>query len=198
MRRLLALLVGVLLLAMPASSAPTINFQVYTSTLNKLAGAVGPISGDAGSYDVDISTPFGNIVVYRAHLYWTLSNANFQISPQGISFTGQLNLAYYKFSYATNVTGSVTASFQQNPTAFVVSISNIVVPVQFNLPVVGNVTLTNLTVNPQYAFSFPISPAAFSQPTPSGSSQMVYGQISSATLSYKSGYVEMDTVPNVW
>jgi hypothetical protein len=197
MRRALTFLAGVLLLAMPVSSAPALNFQIYASTLNKLAGAVGPISGDAGSYDVDINTPFGNIVVYRADLYWTLSNANFQIAPQGITFTGQLHLAYYKFSYTTDVTGSVTASFQQNPAAFVVSITDIVVPVQFNTPI-GNVTLTNLTVNPQYAFSVPVYPAVFSQPTPSGSTQMIYGQISSAALSYQNGYVEIDTVPNIW
>jgi hypothetical protein len=163
-----------------------------------LAAAVGPISGDAGSYDVDISTPFGNIVVYRAHLYWTLSNASFQITPSGISFTGQLNLSYYKFSYSTNVTGSVSSSFQQSPAAFVISIANIVVPVQFNLPIVGNVTLTNLTVNPQDSFSFPVTPAVFSQPTPSGSSQVIYGQIANASISYQNGYVEIDTVPNIW
>jgi hypothetical protein len=197
MRRGFALLMLIFFLAVPAFSAPAINFDVYSSTLNKFAAAVGPLSGDAGHYDVDIWTPFGNIVVYSADLYWTLSNTTFQITPQGISFTGQLNLSYYKFSYTTNVTGSVTAAYQQSPQALVVSIGSVSVPVQFSTPI-GNITLTTLTVNPQYSFSVPVYPAAFSQPTASGVSQMIYGQIASASVSYQNGYIEIATVENIW
>lgn len=197
MKRGLALLVFMFFLAAPAFSSPSINFDVYASTLNKFAAAVGPLSGDAGHYDVDIWTPFGNIVVYSADLYWTLSNTTFQITPQGISFTGQLNLSYYKFSYTTNVTGSVTASYQQSPQALVVSIGSVSVPVQFSTPV-GSVTLTTLTVNPQYSFSVPVYSAVFSQPTASGASKMIYGQIASAAVSYQNGYIDIATVENIW
>lgn len=197
MRRGSALLMFVLLLVMPAFSAPAINFQIYSSTLDKFAAAVGPLSGDAGHYDVDIWTPFGNIVVYSADLLWTLSNTAFQITPQGITFTGQLNLSYYKFSYATTVTGSVTTSYQQSPPAFVISIGSVSVPVQFSTPI-GNVTLTTLTLNPQYSFSVPVYPAVFSQPTASGGSQTIYGQISGVAVSYQNDYIQISTLENIW
>jgi hypothetical protein len=191
-------LVGTLvwLLAAPASSA-TSSIQIYSSALNKTVNAVGPISQDAGIYDVDINTIFGPIVLFHAHLYWTLSNVTFQISPQGVGFTGLLNLSYSGFSYTANVSGTASATFQQSPPAIVVSVGNIVVPVQFNLPIVGEVTLTTLNVNPQSSFTAYMIPAVLNQPTPAGS-EIIYAQITNATITYQNGYLEIDTEPSIW
>jgi hypothetical protein len=193
----LTLLIVLACTLVASSSSSASSFQIYTSALNKTVAAVGPISQDAGTYDVDINTIFGTIVLFHADLYWTLSNVVFQITPQGVSFTGLLNLSYNGFSYTANVSGTASATFQQSPPAIVVSIGNIVVPVQFNLPIVGEITLTTLTVNPQSSFTAYMTPAVFNQPTPSGS-EIIYAQITNASITYQNGYLEIDTEPSIW
>lgn len=196
-RRLAVILAFAGFLAVPVS-ASSISLQLYGTGLNKLAAAVGSISGDAGTYTVSVNTWFGNIVICQADLNWTLSSVNFQVTPQGVTFTGQLSLSYCNLSYSTNVTGSASASFQQSPAAVAISVSDIVVPVQFNLPIVGNVTITTLTINPQASYTVYMSPATFSQPTPSGTPETIYAQITQATISYQNGYIQIDAEVSIW
>jgi hypothetical protein len=195
--RLAVILAAALLLVVPVSAAP-ISLQLYDTGLNKLATAVGSISGDAGTYTVSVNTWFGNIVICQADLNWTLSNVTFQVTPQGVTFTGQLSLSYCNLSYSSNVTGSASASFQQSPPAVTISVSDIVVPVQFNLPIVGNVTITTLTINPQASYTVYMSPATLYQPTPAGTPETIYAQVTQATITYQTGYVQIDCEVSIW
>ncbi|HEY8165475.1 MAG TPA: hypothetical protein VIF83_07975 [Gemmatimonadaceae bacterium] len=185
-----------------SSFAAQNSYVVQQSTFNKLADAIGSFSGAVGPYEFAIWTPcfpdFWNqcrVVVYHYTLNWTLSNPSFSITQSGVRFSGNLRTSFGPFPFSTTVSGPVTISYAAPN--FHVSISQVSVPVTVNLPIYGAWTITTLTINPNYGFTFPISTMYLPVTTPAGS-RFVRALPRSASLAYEPGAVRINADIAVW
>lgn len=191
------ILLGVLA---PRAWAAPANFVVYESTLNKLAGTVGSVKGNAGRYDVKVKLPCfpdsWNVctsTIYSEELLWTLSNARFTITPNGISFSARLDANYGIFNFSSTVSGPVRVSYDAGTAQFKISITSVSVPIN-----IDGFTLTTLNVDPHFNFSFPIGSTAFQVQTTDGGVKTLHGQPSNITLNFLNGAVRIDTELVLW
>ena len=203
MRRPLALVIVWLMLVPPNVGASQATFRISQSALNNIASAVGTMSGDAGRYDIDVYVPcfpdFWDscvVTLFSSDLDWKLSNPQFTITTTGISFKGDVTASYSSFTLTTSATGTVNASYSAPNLAL--KLGSISVPIRFNIPFFGNVTLTTLTLNPQYGFVVPIGPAQFQVNAPGGATHTVNAQLNSAAFTYHNGYLVIDTGLLLW
>src|ERR1700752_4505250 len=178
-KRLVGVIVGGALLvlvagAMSEALAGSFSVSIKEGALNKLAERVGPIS-DSGHYRKRVGFPCFHcvgflcsdghwdtcyITIFEADWSWTISSVTFNITTNGISYAGNLKASLGPLSYTTAVTGTATVNVSGNNLQL--ALSSVSVPVAFDVPAVGRVTITTINRSLPYATTVPLTVAAVS------------------------------------
>jgi hypothetical protein len=160
---------------MTDTAGASFTLTIKESALNKLAQKIGSIS-DSGHRNVRISYPCYDFwegewktcrtTVYSADWNWTISNVTFDIAPSGITYQGDLRASYGPFAYSTQVSGTGGLSVVGNSLRF--TLSSINIPIEFDIPVVGNIRITTINSHLPYRFAVPFEGFAITTTPPEG------------------------------
>lgn len=162
---------------------------VAASAFNKLAAAVGPISGDAGVHQV---------AFFRERLTWTLSDVTFNITPQGMFFTGEMNARYGPFPFASRVTGQAQVRYYSGSKSIELAIQSVAVPIIITLPLIGDWTITTVTVNPNYHTYFPVRVSTLRLMSPTGETRHITSLPGEVAVVYRDGWLELKQEVSIW
>jgi hypothetical protein len=204
-KRTLILLVALLLSIYMPSHAYASSFSVKfkESAINGLASRIGSIS-DSGHHTVSISYPcfvctdtFLGIcywgywttcssTIYSASWRWTIFNVTFDINPSGITYTGQLRATYGFLSYTTNVSGTADVSVYGNNIQL--QLSRIRIPIGFDVPGIGHVTITNIDRSLPYNATLTLGGIGL-RTNPPGGSRTYWGRFSNIARQYLSNEI---------
>ena len=143
-----------------AQVRPSVVYVVQQQALNKFASAMGSLSGDAGYYTLTGTGPCFpwfwqtcTYTLYGGEVYWTLSNAQFSVSPAGILLRGALTTTWGGLPpYSTTVTAGVNVAFNATSSALSVTVGQVSVPITFL-----GLTVTTVTFSPNYSLQYPIA-----------------------------------------
>ena len=187
----------------PADATST-TYLVKQSAFTKFASAVGGFGGNAGRYDFVLWTPcfpdFWHLcrtVLYSNDLMWTLTSPSFLISNSGMTFAGNVSAQYGPFSFNTNVSGPVALNYSQAGRVINFSVDQLHIPITINLPVFGPWTITTITINPNYGFSYPVTTILASLQAPNGTNSVRIAP-TSIGFAYQPGAVLLNVEYATW
>lgn len=152
------LIAGCLGAASAPPSAAFVSFSVGEDTLNSYLDATPEVSGGGRKTFYTKTVCWDGLrphtcrkPVVSGDYDWSLSDMSLSVESGGVSFSGRLRASYKGLSYATDVSGD--ASLRLDGDRLVFEVGRVVVPIRFNVPVVGDVTVAKVPVHPNAEFS---------------------------------------------
>jgi len=194
--RILALLAAIAFLGLPPRPAQaSFVFDVNESVFTELIGEVGPLSG-SGTRRITANAPCVpqfwrtcTITVYNGPYTWNVRNPRVDISPSGVRFTGRVRFTYAGLTFNENFTANVNLSVTD--TRVRISVNRVSIPVHLNMPVVGNIRITTVRINPNLSVDAPFG--AFSLVADNG--QRAHGGVRGIDVQFRNNFLRVSGQP---
>lgn len=170
-------------------------FDVNESVFNTLLAASGSLSG-SGQKRITANVPCFpdvwhtcTITVYDGSYTWSVTNPRVDISASGPRFLGHLNFSYAGLNFSEDITAPV--DFTLSDSELRIRINQVSIPVNLNIPPVGNVRITTVRVDPNIDIVSPIG--AFGLVTDNG--QFVSGGAVGLNVQYFNNFMRVTGQP---
>ncbi|MCR9124034.1 MAG: hypothetical protein NXH91_17365 [Phyllobacteriaceae bacterium] len=158
--RFLALLAAIIIAGLsPRPAEAGFVFDVNESVFTDLIGEVGPLSG-SGTRRVTARAPCVpqfwrtcTVTVYNGTYTWNVRNPRVDISPSGVRFTGRVRFTYAGLTFNEDFSANVNLTVTD--TRVRISVNRVSIPVHLNMPVVGNIRITTVRINPNLSVDAP-------------------------------------------
>lgn len=194
------------------SSAQSVNFEINQSLLNKFAQSLGATQGTAGNFSWRLFLPcpkFSNPfrwcwkTVASGRLDWELRNPQLQVHSQRIDFTANVrgNVGIFRFPIDggfVNANGTALARLNSGTNTLRFDVSQISVPVIVRIPIFGDWHVTDITINPHYNISYPITTFGLNVVDNQSGTQRIKIRPSVQSLSLNEGVIKIFSQISIW